>query len=139
MEILVRRIRQAQTLTLDLFEHLSEEALRLDLPGLPSNTMGSQVWCIVGARESYLRALRQGAWAGFRCSLADRYDKSAVVSALRETAAQYQEFLQGERGYSETLLVEALEHEVQHHGQLIRYIYANRLGFPHSWHERYTV
>ena len=39
----------------------------------------------------------------------------------------------------ERLLVTLLEHEVQHHGQLIRYVYANGLSFPASWSERYTV
>jgi hypothetical protein len=32
-----------------------------------------------------------------------------------------------------------LEHEVQHHGQLFRFIYANGLTFPDSWNKRYTV
>ena len=32
-----------------------------------------------------------------------------------------------------------LEHEIQHHGQLIRYVYGNRLSFPSSWSQRYTV
>ena len=32
-----------------------------------------------------------------------------------------------------------LEHEVQHHGQLIRYCYGNKIAFPQSWHDRYTV
>ena len=32
-----------------------------------------------------------------------------------------------------------LEHEVQHHGQLIRFVYGNALTFPESWHDRYTV
>jgi hypothetical protein len=32
-----------------------------------------------------------------------------------------------------------LEHEIQHHGQLIRFVYGNRLSFPESWNQRYTV
>ena len=32
-----------------------------------------------------------------------------------------------------------LEHEVQHHGQLIRFVYGNKLSFPESWNKRYTV
>ena len=32
-----------------------------------------------------------------------------------------------------------LEHEVQHHGQLIRFVYGNGLSFPDSWNKRYTV
>ncbi|WP_026477703.1 hypothetical protein [Alkaliphilus transvaalensis] len=37
------------------------------------------------------------------------------------------------------LLLALLEHEIQHHGQLIRYFYGNELIFPKSWNERYTV
>jgi hypothetical protein len=37
------------------------------------------------------------------------------------------------------LAFDLLEHEIQHHGQLIRFIYANRLTFPRNWNERYTV
>lgn len=37
------------------------------------------------------------------------------------------------------LLMSLLEHEVQHHGQLIRYLYGNRLAIPQSWKARYTL
>jgi hypothetical protein len=35
--------------------------------------------------------------------------------------------------------MDLLEHELQHHGQLIRYVYGNKLEFPESWKKRYTV
>jgi uncharacterized damage-inducible protein DinB len=139
---LADRMQRAFRLTQELFEELPAESLRLDLPGLPSNTLGSQAWCIAGARESYLRAVRAGAWAGFRCSLTDRYDRESVLTALRESAARFGEFWQENPSLSEmqvSLLADLLEHEVQHHGQLIRYVYAHRLGFPPSWNRRYTV
>jgi len=37
------------------------------------------------------------------------------------------------------LAFDLLEHAVQHHGQLIRFVYGNRLTFPDSWNQRYTV
>jgi len=32
-----------------------------------------------------------------------------------------------------------LEHEAQHHGQLIRYLYGLRLPIPASWKSRYAL
>jgi hypothetical protein len=37
------------------------------------------------------------------------------------------------------LAFDLLEHEIQHHGQLIRFVYGNGLTFPDSWNKRYTV
>jgi len=142
VQLLGNRVRRAFDLTQDLFEHLPESGLRLDLAGLPSNTLGAQVWCLIGARESYLRALVNGAWSGFRCGLSDRYDKALVAEALRGTSTELQAFLHNAPPLTEVqldLLVDLLEHEVQHHGQLIRYVYANGLSFPLSWNKRYTI
>lgn len=134
------KLTGAMRLTDDLASHLPAESLRLDLPGLPSNTIGGQFWCLVGARESYARAIREGVWRGFTCSLADPESKPAVLAAL----AAARETIEGipvadpsparaEHAFA------LLEHEVQHHGQLIRFVYGNRLSFPASWKTRYTV
>ena len=127
-------------LTHDLIAHLDEESLSLDLPDLPSNRIAGQVWCIVGARESYTKAIEAGGWQGFSCSLKTPRAKEAVLAALDATL----ERLGGIdfAGLSELqvdLAFELLEHEVQHHGQLMRFVYANGLTFPVSWNERYTV
>lgn len=44
----------------DLIEFLSEDTLSKKLPGLPSNELGQQLWCVVGARNSYLKVLEAG-------------------------------------------------------------------------------
>ena len=67
--LLKTRLERAFALTADLVEHLEEEALGADLPDLPSNRMSGQLWCVVGARESYAAAIEAGAWQGFSCSL----------------------------------------------------------------------
>jgi hypothetical protein len=81
-----------------------------------------------------------GEWQGFSCSLATPKIKQSVLATLEETEKHLNEinFL----GLTEVqidLAFNLLEHEIQHHGQLIRFVYANKLTFPESWHKRYTV
>lgn len=138
-----RRLLRAFELTRDLVTHLDERALGLDLPGLPSNRIAGQLWCIVGARESYANAIERGAWSGFACSLDAPRVKGAVLAALDSTSRRLAEVDFASLGDGQLdLAFELLEHEVQHHGQLIRFVYANKasgLTFPPSWRERYTV
>lgn len=137
---LKERINRAFKLTYDLVFHLDEIALNLDLPYLPSNRIAGQLWCIVGARESYSKAIEMGGWKGFSCSLATPKNKQSVLLILEETNNKFNGInfirmtdLQTDLAFS------LLEHEIQHHGQLIRFVYANGLTFPESWNKRYTV
>jgi hypothetical protein len=120
--------------------HLEEESLALDLPNLPSNQIAGQLWCVVGARESYLKALEHGSWQGFSCSLKAPRVKESVLEALEATHQCLGEI--DFTDFTDTqidLAFALLEHEVQHHGQLIRFVYGNKLTFPGSWNKRYTV
>lgn len=127
-------------LTHDLVVHLDEASLGLDLPQLPSNRIAGQLWCIVGARESYTRAIEAGGWQGFSCSLKTPRAKESVLIALESTHRRLDaiEFA-GLTDAQLNLAFGLLEHEVQHHGQLIRFVYGNGLTFPDSWNKRYTV
>jgi hypothetical protein len=58
------KLDRAFSLTHDLILHLDEMSLSLDLPGLPSNRVAGQLWCIIGARESYTKAIEAGSWKG---------------------------------------------------------------------------
>lgn len=134
------KLERAFTLTYDLIAHLDGTTLVLDLPNLPSNRIAGQLWCIIGARESYTRAIELGGWQGFACSLITPRVKESVLAALESTDKRLSAI--DFAGLSEAqidLAFELLEHEVQHHGQLIRYIYGNGLTFPASWNKRYTV
>jgi hypothetical protein len=140
MEKLKENLTRAFSLTHDLVTHLEEKSLTLDLPNLPSNPISGQLWCVVGARESYLKAIEGGVWKGFSCSLKTPNVKQTVLDAL-ETSSQLLNKIDFEN-FSETqvnLAFDLLEHEIQHHGQLIRYVYGNHLTFPENWHARYTV
>lgn len=139
-EKLKAHLERSFKLTHDLVAHLEEASLGLDLPGLPSNRIAGQLWCIVGARESYLKAIAAGGWQGFACSLTTPRVKEAVLAALAATHQSLAELDFANLSDAQLDLAFALlEHEVQHHGQLIRFVYANGLAFPESWHKRYTV
>ncbi len=139
-DMLKARLDRAFTLTRDLVAHLDEEALGFDLPKLPSNRIAGQLWCVVGARESYLRAIEAGGWQGFSCSLTTPRVKGAVLAALEATQARLAPIDFAGLGEAQLALAfDLLEHEIQHHGQLIRFVYANGLTFPVSWNKRYTV
>lgn len=144
MTLLFDRLNTAFDLYKDLAVHLSEAALGSKLATLPSNTIGDQLWCVVGARESYIRGIQKGQWDGFRCSLTKEVigKKTEVTNALVKSAATAQQVL-GQLGSLTTaqvkLAFELLEHEIQHQGQLIRYLYGLKLEVPASLKARYHL
>jgi hypothetical protein len=126
----------------DLLGVLDARALTSGLPGLPSNSIGAQLWCVVGARESYARAITAGGWSGFTCSLDEPGDPGRVAAALESSAATVASALRSQERLTdlqERLVLDLLEHEAQHHGQLIRYLYGLRLPIPASWKDRYAL
>jgi hypothetical protein len=128
----------------DLVREAPEEALALKLPGLASNTVGAQLWCVVGARESFAGAIRSGAWQGFACSLTaeDTRNREALAAGLAHSAGQVLEALDGldpDDDERVRLALRLLEHESSHQGQLIRYLYGLRLPIPASWKARYAL
>ena len=141
MKIIVNHLHKAFNLTFDLVNSITTDDLKLKLKGIPSNTIGQQLWCIIGARESYLKAIINENWMGFSCSLDDTTSKTKVLKCLEKSAEDSLSFLNGFELTEKQveLLLTLLEHEVQHHGQLIRYFYGNKLAFPESWIDRYTV
>jgi uncharacterized damage-inducible protein DinB len=144
--VLRARLGNALALTNDLAAELSAESLKRRNGQSRSNSIGAQFWCLIGARESYARAFRDGAWSGFACSL-DRHDianPKAVQEALLSSQRLVQQSLdmtdQSEVDDARTnILLDLVEHEVQHHGQLIRYFYANDIPFPPSFASRYHL
>lgn len=58
---LVGRLRELSERFRDRAEALSDQALAARLAE-PSNPIGAQLWCVVGARESHSRAIEFGGW-----------------------------------------------------------------------------
>ena len=137
------RFTLSNELYLDLVSHIPEALLASKLVDLPSNTIGAQIWCVVGARDSYLRAAVAGQWQGFACPLDGNEitDSNAVSESLSKTASALNAYLSTDTELSEAsfkFLLDLLEHEAQHHGQLARYLYGLKVGVPASWKRRYN-
>lgn len=138
--VLKIRIDRAFNLTFDLIQGLREDELLLKLHNLPSNRIIDQLWCVVGARESYIKAIHENGWQGFSCSLEPPITKISIVAGLKKTYNSLCDCdFSNLNTIQQNLGFDLLEHEIQHHGQLIRVIYGNKLQFPNSWNERYTV
>lgn len=141
MDVLKKRLSDAIELTNSLAADLSRDALKSHNGAAHSNAIGAQFWCVVGARESYGRAFKAGEWQGFACSLTDVETPAAVQAALAESKETVLALLTDEP-LSEArmnILVTLLEHEAQHHGQLIRYFYANKIDFSPAFAKRYAL
>jgi hypothetical protein len=143
-ELLRRRLERANTLYLDFLDTIPVEHLGSRLPGLPSDTVGHQVWCVLGARESFPKAARAGEWQGFSSPI-DRdgsSDQATVRAAFVKTAADVDEWVAGIAPADEDSLRYALallEHETMHQGQLIRYLYGLGIDRPHTWRQQYAL
>jgi len=142
--LLRRRLELANILYLDFIDAVTDDDLASRLPGVPSDPVGHQLWCVLGARESYQRAARAGEWQGFTSPVArdGSADAATVRAALVETAADVDEWVAGVDPSDENSLryvLGLLEHETQHHGQLIRYLYGLGIERPHSWQRQYAL
>jgi hypothetical protein len=143
-EAVKKNFKRSFDLYRELIESLDESQLSTSLPNLPSNTIGEQIWCVVGARESYSRAIHANGWSGFSCSLtSDQVGvKVEVLAALKRSQEVVLTALAGIDEYTATqseLAIDLLEHEAAHHGQLIRYLYGLQIEIPQSWKSRYAL
>lgn len=142
--ILRERFLESFELYDELVSEVPEASLAMKLPGIPSNTLGAQLWCVVGARESFALAIRSGSWSGFACSLTadETREREAVTAALARSAEQVlvaiDDVAPDDDGRLRFVL-RLLEHEAAHQGQLIRYLYGLQLRIPARWQERYAL
>jgi hypothetical protein len=140
--VLKEKLQRSFGLYDDLIRELKEENLKMDLAGLPSNTIGQQLWCVVGARQSYLKAILAGSWQGFACGLKTTENKVAVQEQLAESKKAFLaavDTLTTLTSPQQSLMIDLIEHEAQHHGQLVRYLYGQKLPVPATWKKRYNL
>ncbi len=133
-QIVIKNIKDRFAVLSELAESLNDfqYSKSLDLPRYKSAE--DHFWCLIGARESYFRAIVAGEWQGFSCSLPDNSKRSDYISALKKTEEEFENVLRGVEWSepSESLLASLYEHEVMHEGQLIRLVYGLGLEMPKS-------
>ncbi len=134
-QVIVARLCQRFDAYLELARGLDDASLTqtLDLP--KHKSLAAHLWCVIGARESYARALAQGSWAGFACSM-QAYAPCDFLEKLGTSAAAVTEAVEGVEVWTSEraeLLASLAEHEVMHEGQIIRHVYALGRELPESW------
>ncbi len=124
----------------DLAATLPAETLASHLGELRSNTIGQQLWCVVGGRETWAKAIPDAEWPGFASSLADPHVPEQVKAALSSSADEIRAVLVPDLSEaSEELALGLLEHEAGHAGQLLRYVLGLELEAPASWKEYFGL
>lgn len=140
---LTARLGSAFALTEGLAGIMTDDALALRNGNAPSNSLGGQFWCVVGARESHARAITAARWSGFSCSLGagDAQRAAEVRTALSRSGTAVLDAISGCEPTEDraAIVVDLLEHEALHHGQMIRYFYANGIRFPGAFARRYAL
>lgn len=142
--LLRRRLERSNTLYLDFLDTIPPEHLRSHLRDLPSDTIGHQLWCVLGARESFPKAARAGEWQGFSSPVSrdGMTDAATLRSAFVQTAADVDAWVADIDAADDDSLryvIALLEHETQHQGQLIRYLYGLGIERPHTWQQQYAL
>lgn len=118
----------------DLVNATNDIALgkKLDIP--KHKSLGEHLWCVVGARESYARALTAGKWEGFNCSLSE-FSQTTFLEKIRSSADDAIGAIEGVNEWTkdrDELLLALSEHEVMHEGQIIRHFYGLESEMPDS-------
>lgn len=131
---IVRRIEDRFTAYHDLATSAepTDFGQKLDVP--KSKSLAEHFWCVIGARESYTRAIEAGSWQGFACSLED-LSKENVEAALKSSAEAFKSIADRTTDWSEErqkLLLDLMEHETMHEGQIIRLLYGLEKNMPES-------
>lgn len=127
----------------ELIALLDGTQLRQSLP-VPSNPIGMQLWCLVGGRETWARAMETGAWGPFGCSIAafeDTQKPDLVAEALAASASAFRKAaLASASDETRTdFKLGLLEHESQHLGQILRYLLGLRIVPPPGWKKRFAL
>lgn len=118
----------------DLISSVDDEALgrKIDVP--KHKSLAEHLWCVVGARESYARAIVEGSWKGFSCSMTN-FSQQGFSERLRSSSESVVKALENIQDWTverDRLLLALAEHEVMHEGQVIRHMYGLNMEIPGS-------
>ena len=92
-EHIINRIQERFQSYTDLVQSTAPEDFAKKPDVAKSKSLGEHLWCVVGARESYTKALEAGSWQGFACSL-QALEKPDIEAALKSSAESFQNAIQ---------------------------------------------
>jgi len=118
-----------------LVAQLDDEALHAKLDIEKHKSLAEHLWCVVGSRESYAKAITEGSWSGFACSVSS-FSKADFTTKLIQSAELVVVAIGSVEDWSderERLLADLAEHEVMHEGQIIRHVLGTGNDLPSTW------
>lgn len=136
------RLDQSFSLYDELASSLDATGLAQKLP-VPSNTVGEQLWCVIGSRENWARAIEHGVWDSWGCSVDGagvrdiEVRRAALLASSRAVQASLERADDDEA--RAVLALELLEHECQHQGQILRHLLGLRVDVPEGWKRRFAL
>ena len=134
-QIIIHNMRNRIEAYADLITEIDASNLTAKLAVPKDKSIAEHLWCIVGSRESYAKALLAGQWQGFSCSMT-QYTLNDFVSALNASADLVLAAIRNINEWSperDQLLAALAEHEMMHEGQIIRHMYGLGRTLPASW------
>lgn len=141
--ILIEKLEKVFILNNEFIESIKEESLKLHINSIRSNSIGSQIACLLGARDAYGKCILNDETFSWNPDFlhSDRYTHVIVKKHAQEVSSSLISKFKEIDILSEnqsSLLLDLISHEYLHQGQLIRYIYANNLEIPTKlkgfWH-----
>ena len=133
-ETMLARLRERFAMYDALLEDADDELLGVKLDVTQHKSLIEHLWCVVGARESYAKALAVGEWGGFACSM-QSYTTEDFRRALADSASAVLAACAGVDEWTpvrEELFAALCEHEVMHEGGIIRHMYGLGRSMPEA-------
>lgn len=133
-DAVIEALKQRFSSYQDILDGVTNEALgkKIDVP--KNKSLAEHMWCVIGARESYGKAIAEGRWSGFSCSL-NNLSHEDLAAKLVSSANEVISAIDSVHDWSaerEALLLSLSEHEVMHEGQIIRHLYGMDIKIPES-------
>ena len=120
-DVIVENLRQRLGFYADLAAQVDDETIKAQLSVASHRSLGEHLWCVVGTRESFARAISAGEMRGWACSVAN-FSHDEFVAKLAESARTLLASIDGVAEWTperNKLLAQVAEHEVMHEGQII--------------------
>ena len=133
-DTIVANLAQRIAFYADLVDQADESDFGAE-PEVPrSRSLGLHLWCIVGTRESYAKAIAAGEMQGWASSV-KALERDEFAAKLATSGEALLDAIHGVRDWTpgrDRLLAEVAEHEVMHEGQIIRLMFGLEKPLPSS-------
>ena len=133
-DTIVANLAQRFAFYADLVDEADDDAFTAELDVPRSRSLGLHLWCIVGTRESYAKAIAAGEMQGWASSVT-RLERDEFAAKLAVSGQALLDAIKGVSDWTperDKLLAEVAEHEVMHEGQIIRLMFGLEKTLPSS-------